>query len=104
MSVDCKNILINPVNVNNTTSCLYIDKFGNKTPELNSIARDIWFWCITIIRHIHISVAHVTGKVNSEADEESCKESDDTEWSLHDDTFKTIHEMCKELSDFTSQS
>ena len=44
-------------------------------------------------------MAHVTGKVNSEADEESCKENDDTEWFLQNDTLKTIHEMHKELSD-----
>ena len=73
-----------------------------KHPSWTLLCETLRFWCIT--RLVHISVAHVTGKVNSEADEESCKENDDTEWSLHDDTLKTIHEMHKEISDdlFTS--
>ena len=38
-------------------------------PELNDIARSIWFWCID--RHIHLSASHVAGMLNTEADEMS---------------------------------
>ena len=49
-----------------------------KTTELDSIARAIWIWRIE--RHIHLSAAHIPGKDNCEADEESRRENDDTEW------------------------
>ena len=82
--------------MDNTTSCSYINKFGGKTPVLDSIARDIWFWCID--RHIHLSAARVPGKDNCEADEESRKINDDTEWSLNEDTFGIICEMYPNMS------
>ena len=82
--------------LDNTTSCSYINKLGGKTTELDMISRDIWFWCID--RHIHLSAAHVPGKDNCEADEESRIENDDTEWSLTECTFAAIHELYPEMS------
>ena len=77
--------------MDNTTSCAYINKLGGKSPELDSLAREIWFWCIE--RKIHISAAHVPGKENCIADEESRTENDDTEWSLSTEMFKIIHDL-----------
>ena len=82
--------------MDNTTSCSYINKFGGKTPELDSLARDIWFWCID--RNIHLSAAHVPGRDNCEADEESRAVNDDTEWSLNQGTFNSIQKIYPELS------
>ena len=62
--------------MDNTTSCLYINKFGGRSEELNMIANDIWFWCLE--RTIYLSVAHVPGVDNNEADEESRKVNDNT--------------------------
>ena len=74
--------------MDNTTSCSYITKFGGRSDKLNMIARDIWFWCLE--RVIHLSVAHVPGVDNNEADEESRKVNDDTEWSLTPKVFDAI--------------
>lgn len=94
----CKNITHIHVRIymDNTTSCSYINKFGGKKPELDSLSRDIWFWCIN--RHIHLSAAHVAGIENCEADEESRAENDDTEWSLDPTIFNKIHEIYPEMS------
>ena len=86
----CKNVNNIHVQVfkDNTTSCSYIKKFGGRSEELDMIARDIWFWCLE--REIHLSVAHVPGVDNTEADEESRKVNDDTEWSLTSQVFDAI--------------
>ena len=76
--------------MDNTTSCTYINKFGGCTSESDTIAREIWFWCME--RPIYLSAAHVPGKDNCEADAESRTENDDTEWSLNANIFNTIHE------------
>ena len=76
--------------MDSTTSCAYMNKFGGRTSELDTIAREIWFWCME--RHIYLSAAHVPGKDNSEADAESRTENDDREWSLNANIFNTIHE------------
>ena len=82
--------------MDNTTSCSYITKFGGRSEELNTIARDIWFWCLE--RTIHLSVAHVPGVDNNEADQESRKVNDDTEWSLTTKVFDAIKSLHPEMS------
>lgn len=82
--------------MDNTTSCAYISKFGGRTLELDTMAREIWFWCME--RHIFLSAAHVPGKDNCEADAESRTENDDTEWSLDTNIFNTIRETFPELT------
>ena len=59
-------------------TCQGIFGLGRKAEELDSLSREIWFWCID--RHIHLSTAHVPGKDNHEADQELRSENDDTEW------------------------
>ena len=86
----CKNISNAHVQVfmDNTTSVSYINKYGGRKSQLDRLARLIWFWCID--HKIHISAAHVAGKLNVEADEMSRIDNDDTEWSLNDRVFKKI--------------
>ena len=86
----CKNITGKHVRIfmDNSTSCAYINKFGGRVHKLDSIAREIWFWCIE--RRIHLSAAHVPGVENCEADEESRTINDDTEWSLRPEIFAAI--------------
>ena len=69
----CKNEHIIHVQIflDNSTSVSYINKLGGKMPELNDIARSIWFWCID--RNIHLSASHVAVTLNTEADEMSRK-------------------------------
>ena len=82
----------------NTVSCAYINKFGGRKPELDTIAREIWFWCLE--KNIHLSAAHVPGIDNCEADEESrsVKFNDDTEWSLQPDIFTDIRQVFPEIT------
>ncbi|MCG8113708.1 MAG: reverse transcriptase domain-containing protein [Candidatus Thiodiazotropha taylori] len=82
--------------MDNTTSCCYVAKFGGKSEDLNSLAREIWMWCIE--RNIHLTVSHVPGVENNEADQESRKINDDTEWSLSPPVFAAIKELHPHLS------
>ena len=82
--------------MDNTTSCAYINKFGGKTEELDEIAREIWLWCID--KGIHLSAAHLPGKMNQEADKLSRVFNDDLEWSLNCETFKEIMAWYPEIS------
>lgn len=86
----CKDIENTHVRIfmDNTTSCAYINKLGGKTNELDTLAREIWFWCLD--RHIHLSAAHLPGKNNHEADELSRNFNDDLEWSLAPEIFEEI--------------
>jgi hypothetical protein len=59
----CKHISGKHVRVftDNTTTCSYINNLGGKKTELNSLARDIWSWCID--KNIHITAEHVLGNI-----------------------------------------
>ena len=61
----------------NTTSCAYVNKFGGRTSELDTIAREIWVWCLD--RNIHLSAAYLPGIQKKEADELSRVFNDDLE-------------------------
>ncbi|MCG7876290.1 MAG: hypothetical protein JAZ03_08585 [Candidatus Thiodiazotropha taylori] len=75
--------------LDNSTSVSYVNKLGGKKPELNALARSIWFWCID--RNIHLTAAHVAGVHNTEADKMSRKKhNDDLEWSLDDTVFRKL--------------
>ena len=82
--------------MDNTTSCSYILKYGGKVPELDAMAREIWFWCLE--RNIHLSAGHVAGVENCEADEESRTINDDTEWALQQKVFDEIKNLHPYLS------
>ena len=76
---DLKNTHVR-VYMDNTTSVAYINKFGGKSAEIDTLAREILLWCLD--KSIHISAAHLPGISNQEADELSRVFNDDLEWSL----------------------
>ena len=53
---------------------------GIKSLNCNDMAVQIWEWCS--LRNIWISASHIPGSKNVEADKESRKINDSTEWSL----------------------
>ena len=64
----------------NTSSCAYLQSFRGKKRYLNVLANAIWNWCIS--RSIHLSVFHVAGILNVEADELSRGVNDGIKWVL----------------------
>lgn len=82
---DIENIHVK-VFMDNTNSVAYLQNFGGRTSALHHIARDLWLWCIE--KNIHLTVAHVPGTQNHQADK--LKVYDDTEWSLLEDTFENF--------------
>ena len=75
--------------IDNTTAVPYIDNMGDsKSAELNQLAFSVWEWCIT--RNAWLSVVHITGILNTGADEKSRKFSDRHEWKLNEIEFRKI--------------
>ncbi|XP_028412548.1 uncharacterized protein LOC114535439 [Dendronephthya gigantea] len=82
--------------VDNTTVQVILNKMGTShSPQLNTLVKTIWDWCIT--NHIWLTVARIPGKENIEADFESRKCRRNTEWSLNK---KFFQQACEKL-DFT---
>ena len=75
----------------NTTAISYIKNMGGMASELrNNIACDIWN--IAISRNVWISITHVPGVLNTEADFASRNLNERTEWSLHNTAFQFLCE------------
>ncbi|CAC5386379.1 unnamed protein product [Mytilus coruscus] len=68
------------MNLDNTVAISYIENFRGKITNLHILAKEIWFWCLK--HKLWISVAHIAGKLNIEADKLSRKLNDDMEWTL----------------------
>ena len=65
----------------NTTTVAYLNAMGGiKSLNCNDMAVQIWECCS--LRNIWISASHIPGSKNVEADKESRKSNDSTEWSL----------------------
>jgi len=72
----------------NITAISYVNAMGGMTSDLlNSIAKDIWEWCLA--RNIFVTATHVPGVMNT-ADYYSRNFSDATEWTLKQDIFERI--------------
>ena len=72
------------VQCDNTTAVCYINNMsGSKSPDSNSVARQIWDYCVE--RNIWLSASHLSGCENTEADRESRHFNDRTEWTLEPD-------------------
>ena len=56
--------------------------------ECNSVAKEIWLFCIT--RQIWISAAYIPGKKNIQADKESRVFHDNKEWMFRPDLFQLL--------------
>ena len=87
----CGNITQKHIRIlsDNTTTVAYINATGGvKSQGCNEMAQQIWDWCIQ--RDIWLSACHIPGVQNSEADTESRKFNESTEWSLDSVVFDSI--------------
>ena len=83
--------------IDNTTVVAYINNMGgSKSPPLNTLAKEIWNWCIE--RDIWVSAVHIAGKPNTSADNISRNFSDKHEWSLSKAYFLEIFFIFPELN------
>ena len=77
--------------LDNTTAVSYINCMGgSRSKECNSLARQIWLWCIE--NKIWVSATHIPGSKNVAADQESRSFHDNTEWSLNPAVFQQLCE------------
>ena len=80
------------VQLDNRTAVAYIREMGgSRSVACNSLAYDIWQWCIA--RCMWLSSTHIPGVDNVEADKESRLFDDKTEWQLN----RTAFDYCREL-------
>ena len=88
----------------NTTTVAYIRNMGGTHSSVcNSVARDIWLWCKD--RKIWLTVTHIPGIDNVDADKESRIFNDKTEWKLDSTILKSITEIlgCPTIDLFASR-
>lgn len=79
--------------VDNTTAQATINKMGTShSPQLNTLTKTIWDWCIT--NNVWLTIARIPGIDNIEADRESRKSRRCTEWCLNKDLFR---QACEKL-------
>lgn len=73
----------------NQTAVAYIKNMGGTHSDVcNDIARKIILWCKD--RNVWLSISHIPGKLNTEADKASREFNDDTEWSLDPGLFNNL--------------
>ena len=89
----CKNVSHSHVRIfmDNLVCCAYINKFGGKKTRIRLYREGNMD--LVHRKHTHLSAAHIPGKENCEADEESRRNNDDTEWSLQPEIFAKIHKL-----------
>jgi len=77
----------------NTCAVSYVNKMGgSKSPECNKIAKEIWLWCRD--NNVWVTISHIPGNMNVQADAKSRIFNDRTEWTLNKSVFQNI---CKKL-------
>lgn len=73
----------------NTTAVTYLNKGGGTwSDNCNVVSRLIWDWCQ--VRGNWISLTHIPGSLNKEADFASRNFTDDSEWGLNKLIFKAM--------------
>ena len=74
----------------NTSRYAYLRNCVGKKRYLNVLAIDIWNWCIS--RNIHLSISHVAGCLNVEAEDLSrgLNLTKDLEWALDMEIFRRL--------------
>ncbi|MEW8548334.1 MAG: reverse transcriptase domain-containing protein [Candidatus Thiodiazotropha sp.] len=76
------------IRCDNTCSVSYLNSMGGiKSVKCNSLAKQIWSWCIE--RDLWLSATHVPGSEN-EADESSRNFNENTEWMLNKNIFSQL--------------
>ena len=77
----------------NSTAIAYINTFvTSRSFECNSLAQEIWAWAGKA--NTWLSINHLPGVQNFEADLESCKQEIHTEWKLKESIFQFL---CRKL-------
>ena len=72
--------------IDNTTAVTTINQMGTCHSRVNNqLSQQIWSWCIDY--NVWVTVAHIPGKQNTEADRESCLTRRETEWTLQKPIF-----------------
>ncbi len=74
-----------------TTAIACVHKFGSMKPKLLALTKLIYKWAAS--RDIHLSAAHIPGKLNVQADYESRSHNLDMEWCLRDEVFTYVCEQ-----------
>ena len=77
------------VRCDNSTAVSYISNMGGTHSRLcNAVAKEIWLWTMT--QGVWLTITHIPGKLNKEADFGSRNFNDQTEWSLDLSTSELI--------------
>ena len=75
--------------VDNNTAVATINQMGTCHSNLNNkLVQQIWEWCI--LHGVWLTVAHIPGKSNTEADRESRLSRKETEWCLDRSIYSTV--------------
>ena len=75
--------------IDNTSAVTSINKMGSlRSLEMDNVVQQIWYWAIH--RNIWLTATHVPGKENVEADKESRKQEQRTEWMLNKKDFNLL--------------
>lgn len=77
------------VYIDNYTAVRYVNEMGGtKSPDSNTVAKEIWMWCIQ--NNVWITACHLPGELNVEADSESRNFNERIEWTLNTTVFEKI--------------
>lgn len=77
------------VYLDNMVAVNYINKMGGRIVKLTNLTKELWIWCIQ--KKIWVTVCHLPGVANIEADRLSRSINVDIDWKLHDDVFNIIN-------------
>lgn len=78
--------------MDSVTALTFINKMGGtKSRALTSLSRDLWQWCLQ--RQITVSVTHIPGILNVNADRESRHHLDSSDWKLCPVVFQTLQNL-----------
>ena len=80
--------------LDNTTAISYINnKGGTRSPQLMTLALEMWYWCQA--RDILVIASHILGRDNVSADKESREFRDMSEWKLDPTIFQPFLLNCQ---------
>lgn len=76
----------------NTTAVAYINHLGGtKSPDLRSLAVQLWDWCLQ--KHLFLIASHIPGVNNTRADLLSRSVVDRHDWQLNPEVFRKIESL-----------
>ena len=76
--------------IDNTTAIAYLNKKGGThSRKLSDLAIQVWEWSLS--RNLTIQAEHIPGKENEDADRESRRGADSSDWMLHPEVFQELN-------------